>query len=58
MCSIVLEGALVCSGGRLTAVQVIDVVLKYMRNNPEVLDQRADRVVSAAFQKAGPCPKT
>lgn len=52
MCSIVLEGALVCSGGRLTAVQVIDVVLKYMRNNPEVLDQRADRVVSAALQKA------
>lgn len=53
-----LEGVLVCSGDRVTQGQVIDVVLKYMRNNPEVLDRSADRVVAAALQNAWPCPKT
>jgi hypothetical protein len=34
------------------------VVLKYMRNNPEVLDQSADRVITAALKAVWPCAST
>lgn len=50
-----LSGTLVCSGANVTQGQVIEVVLKYMRNNPEVLDQSADRVVTAALKSVWPC---
>jgi hypothetical protein len=53
-----LSGTLVCSGANVTQGQVIEVVLKYMRNNPEVLDQSADRVVTAALKTVWPCATT
>ncbi|NBU25851.1 MAG: hypothetical protein EBS39_09615 [Gammaproteobacteria bacterium] len=52
-----LSGTLVCSGANVTQGQVIEVVLKYMRNNPEVLDQSADRVVTAALKSVWPCAR-
>jgi hypothetical protein len=53
-----LSGALVCKGDDVTQRQVIDVVLKYMRQNPEVLDRSADQVVAAALTAVWPCAET
>ena len=53
-----LSGAVVCSGENVTQRQVIDVVLKYMRQNPEVLDRSADQVVAAALTDVWPCAET
>jgi hypothetical protein len=53
-----LSGAVVCSGENVTQGQVIDVVLKYMRQNPEVLDRSADQIVVAALKDVWPCADT
>jgi hypothetical protein len=53
-----LSGSVVCSGDNVTQGQVVQVVLKYMRQNPEVLDQSADRVVTAALKAVWPCANT
>jgi hypothetical protein len=53
-----LSGSIVCSGDNVTQGQVIDVVLKYMRQNPEVLDRSADQVVAAALTAVWPCAET
>lgn len=50
-----LSGSVICSGDNITQGQVVQVVLKYMRNNPEVLDQSADRVITAALKTVWPC---
>jgi len=50
-----LSGSVICSGDNVTQGQVVQVVLKYMRNNPEVLDQSADRVITAALKAVWPC---
>lgn len=53
-----LSGSVICSGDNVTQGQVVQVVLKYMRNNPEVLDQSADRVIAAALKAVWACTKT
>lgn len=53
-----LSGSVICSGDNVTQGQVVQVVLKYMRNNPEVLDQSADRVITAALKSVWPCART
>lgn len=53
-----LSGSVICSGDNITQGQVVQVVLKYMRNNPEVLDQSADRVITAALKTVWPCAST
>jgi hypothetical protein len=50
-----LSGSVICSGDNVTQGQVINVVLKYMRQNPEVLDRSADQVVAAALKAVWPC---
>ena len=52
-----LAGSAVC-GGDVTQGKVIDVVLTYMRQNPEVLDHSADRVIAAALETVWPCKKS
>jgi hypothetical protein len=42
----------------VTQGQVIDVVLKFMRKNTEILDRSADQVVAAALKSAWPCADT
>jgi CheY-specific phosphatase CheX len=53
-----LSGSVICSGDNVTQGQVVQVVLKYMRNNPEVLDQSADRVITAALKAVWPCAQS
>lgn len=53
-----LSGSVICSGDNVTQGQVVQVVLKFMRNNPEVLDQSADRVITAALKSVWPCANT
>lgn len=53
-----LSGSLVCTGDRVTQGQIVDVVLKFMRNNPEVLDKSADVVITAALKSVWPCAST
>lgn len=53
-----LSGSVICSGDNVTQGQVVQVVLKYMRNNPEVLDQSADRVITSALKAVWPCANT
>jgi ABC-type proline/glycine betaine transport system substrate-binding protein len=53
-----LAGSVICSGDNVTQGQVIDVVLKFMRQNPEILDRSADQVVAAALKSAWPCADT
>ena len=53
-----LSGTVVCSGDNVTQGQVVQVVLKYMRQNPEVLDRSADRVITAALKAVWPCAST
>lgn len=53
-----LSGSVICSGDNVTQGQVVQVVLKYMRNNPEMLDQSADRVITAALKTVWPCAST
>jgi hypothetical protein len=50
-----LSGSVVCSGDNVTQGQVINVVLKFMRQNPEILDRSADQVVAAALKAVWPC---
>ena len=50
-----LAGSAVCGGDDVTQGKVIDVVLTYMRQNPEVLDHSADRVIAAALETVWPC---
>jgi CheY-specific phosphatase CheX len=53
-----LSGSVICSGDNVTQGQVVQVVLKYMRQNPELLDQSADRVITAALKAVWPCAST
>ena len=53
-----LSGSVICSGDNVTQGQVVQVVLKYMRQNPEMLDQSADRVITAALKAVWPCAST
>lgn len=53
-----LSGSVICSGDNVTQGQVVQVVLKYMRQNPEKLDQSADRVITAALKAVWPCART
>lgn len=53
-----LSGVAVCSGENVTQGQVINVVLKFMRQNPEILDRSADQVVAAALKAVWPCADT
>ena len=53
-----LAGSAVCGGDDVTQGKVIDVVLTYMRQNPEVLDHSADRVIAAALETVWPCQKS
>lgn len=53
-----LAGLTVCIGKGVTQRQVVDVVLEFMRRNPQVLDASADRVITAALEEVWPCPKT
>ena len=50
-----LAGSAVCGGGDVTQGKVVEVVLTYMRQNPEVLDHSADRVIAAALETVWPC---
>jgi hypothetical protein len=52
-----LAGSAVCGGGDVTQGKVVEVVLTYMRQNPEVLDHSADRVIAAALETVWPCEK-
>jgi hypothetical protein len=52
-----LAGSAVCIGGDATQGKVVEVVLTYMRQNPEVLDHSADRVIAAALETVWPCKK-
>lgn len=52
-----LAGSAVCGGGDVTQGKVVEVVLTYMRQNPEVLDHSADRVIAAALETVWPCKK-
>lgn len=53
-----LSGSVICSGDNVTQGQVVNVVLKYMRQNPEVLDRSADQVIAAALKAVWPCADT
>ena len=53
-----LSGTLICSGENVTQGQVVEIVLKFMRNNPEVLDKSADVIVLAALKSVWPCADT
>lgn len=46
-----------CEGENVTKGQVIKVVVKYLDDHPEELDQRASDLVRRALLKAFPCPK-
>ena len=50
-----LAGTEVCHGDEVTQGEVARIVLKYMRQNPEVLDRSADRVITAALKAVWPC---
>ena len=53
-----LAGSAVCGGGDVTQGKVVEVVLTYMRQNPEILDHSADRVIAAALETVWPCRKS
>jgi hypothetical protein len=51
------QGKYHCSGAQVTAGQTRDVVIKYMKNNPQNRDLTADVVVTISLGLAFPCPK-
>lgn len=46
-----------CSPAQATTVQISDVVMHYLRDNPTHRDQPAHWLVRDAFAVAWPCPK-
>lgn len=52
-----LAGGLVCTSRQVTAGQVASVILKYMNNNPEILDNMASVVVAKGLEAVWPCKK-
>jgi hypothetical protein len=51
------QGKYHCSGAHVTAGQTRDVVLKYMKDNPQNRDLSADLLVTVSLGIAFPCPK-
>ena len=50
------DGIFFCIVGGVTAGQEVDVVRKHLFQNPELRNQEAIVLVSAAFGAAWPCP--
>lgn len=50
-----VTGSSVCAPQGVTIGQISNATLKYMNENPEVLNVSADRVVVKAFQSLWPC---
>lgn len=47
-----------CLPANATEIQIIDVTVKYLHDNPDSVGSDASAVVPAALIKAFPCPKT
>ena len=52
-----MEGAQACTPGNMTGLQVKDIFTKYMRENPEFRDKRADHLMIVIFGTLYPCKK-
>jgi hypothetical protein len=53
-----LSGASVCTPTQVTVDQVIDVTLKFLRNQPEILHRGADQIVEQSLKAVWPCGST
>lgn len=52
-----LSGKVICSGVNVTPKELIDAALKHLRDNPEVLNVTADRIVARSLKAVWPCSK-
>jgi xanthosine utilization system XapX-like protein len=53
-----LSGVTVCAPSGITLAQLVDVTLKYMSENPEILNLSADQVVGRRLKAVWPCGST
>ena len=53
-----IEYSFVCTPDGITVEQVVSVVLKFMRENPEILNLSADRVIERSLAAVWPCKRT
>ena len=51
------NGAIFCPRAGTSIAQISDVVLKYLKDNPEIRNQNASDLVMDAFELSFPCPK-
>lgn len=52
-----LDGIFFCSPDNATPVQIVDVAIKYLKDNPAKRNKASNLLVVDALKDAWPCPK-
>jgi hypothetical protein len=51
-----MGGATLCVPQKVTALQLVRIIVKYLRDHPQTLHHSRDTLITTALQEAYPCP--